>query len=112
MFFTDYLPAVISGLIIGFAYRKRAEIGPAAGNLAYAAGIVMLVNGVLVATAISFVGDMATDWASLGEEVPLAWRITQNALTPLSAIMDVAAVGFLAMAVFVPRPAARASQPT
>ncbi|MFC7243017.1 hypothetical protein ACFQO7_11080 [Catellatospora aurea] len=110
--FTNYFPALIAGLIIGLAYKKRGDIGPAASNLALAAGISMVLNSVLVATGISFLDDMATDWASLGQEVPSAWRIAQNALTPFSAVLEVVAIALLAAAVFVPRSAAPASQPT
>lgn len=110
MFFTNPLAAAVAGLIIAFAYRKRADIGPAASNLALAAGIAMLVNSVLLATAISLLEDMATDWVSRGQEVPLTWRIAQNTLTPFSAVLEITVVGLMAMAVFAPRPVARAAE--
>jgi hypothetical protein len=110
MFFTTYLSAVISGLIIGFAFRKRVHIGRTASNLAGAAGIAMLVNGVLLGPAVKFLDDMAGDWTAGGQHVPAAWRLTENALTVLSAVLQVAVVVLLAAAVFVPRPPACASR--
>ncbi|GAA1420537.1 hypothetical protein ACFQZ4_06935 [Catellatospora coxensis] len=111
MFSINLISGAIAGLIIGFACRKRADVGPGPSNLALAAGIAMLVNSVLLAAAISFFDDTAADWAVRGQEVPMAWQIAHNTVKSFSAILEITVVGLLAMAVFAPRSAAHGAQP-
>lgn len=105
MFFTSLAMAAISSVIIGTALKKRSDIGKGASNLAAAAGFVLMVNSTLVAAGGGFVSDMLSDWAELGQQVPVMWKFAGHLLTAVSAALSIGAVALLAAAVFAPRPA-------